>query len=279
MSLVVKQDDSAQIERELLFRSCFGERLPDCIAECFAGTTDDESGSGVLVLGDVDPALQGDVLQGCTQTQAEAVVRALARVHGASWEAQDDLIPQSLPRWRPTPMARDHWTDRLGRARERFPEILSPDLFAELRNLPEEVEHALEQLTRGPASWIHVDAHLDNILWRPDGTAVLLDWCTASIGPPVVDLARFITEGVVDVAQPERLTALLSTYADDLGAHRVRVDLIELQAGFALALRPLLQGAVGWAGREDLEPAGRTAALCEHLLRSLCDRSMASPPR
>ena len=272
-SLVVKQDGSAEVARELLFRSHCGDRLPGCIAECFGGLSDSESGRGVLVLEDVAPARQGDVLARCTDDQARAVTRALARVHGASWSVDDDALPRSLPRWRPAPMEPDQWTDRLRRARGRYPEILSPALFAELRDLPEEVANAVDQLTRGPASWIHVDSHLDNVLWRPDGTAVLLDWCNASIGPPAADLARFLTEGVVDTAQPERLSDLLSTYADELRVSGARVELSELKAGFALTLRPLLQGVVGWTGREDLELAGRPAALCQSFLRSLCDWS------
>ena len=40
VSFIVKQDGSAQIERELLFRSQLGERLPECIAKCFGGTSD-----------------------------------------------------------------------------------------------------------------------------------------------------------------------------------------------------------------------------------------------
>jgi thiamine kinase-like enzyme len=269
VSFVVKQDGSAQVERELLFRSHLGERLRDCIAKCFGGTSDGKSGSGVLVLEDVTPAEQGDVLQGCTHARAEAVVRALARVHGASWAARDDRIPPSLPRWRPAPMEQDRWKDRLERTHQRFPAILNRSLLAELHDLPEQVASAVEQLTRGPASWIHVDAHLDNVLWRRDGTAVLLDWCNAAIGPPAVDLARFFVEGVVDASQPEGASALMSTYAEE----RARAGPIELHSGFALALPALLQGAIGWAGDKESELTGRPAAVCESFLRSLCDWS------
>lgn len=271
VSLIVKQEGSAQIERELLFRSQFGERLRGCIAECFGGTSDSKSGSGVLVLEDVAPAEQGDVLRGCTHAQAEAVLRALARVHGASWRVDDDPVDSGLPRWRPAPMGLDRWADRLGRARERFPRILSRSLLAELHDLPAEVAGAIERLTRGPASWIHGDAHLDNVLWRPDGTAVLLDWGNSAIGPPAVDLTRFLVEGVVDTAQPVRVGALLSTYAEELRIQGHQAELVELKTGFALALPPLLQGVIGWAGREDLELTGRPAALCENILRRLCD--------
>ena len=81
---------------------------------------------------------------------------------------------------------------------------------------------------------------------------MLLDWCNAAIGPPAVDLARFFVEGVVDASQPERVSALMSTYAEERGIQGARAGPIELHAGFALALPPLLQGAIGWAGREEL---------------------------
>ena len=102
---------------------------------------------------------------------------------------------------------------------------------------------------------------------------MLLDWCNAAIGPPVTDLTRFLTEGVIRASEPDRLSALLSAYVRELETYGTRVRLSELEKGFALALRPLLQGAVGWAGREDLELEGRTAALCENFLRSLCSWS------
>jgi aminoglycoside phosphotransferase (APT) family kinase protein len=47
-----------------------------------------------------------------------------------------------------------------------------------------------------PAAWIQADTHLDNILWRLDGSAVILDWCNAAIGPPAVDRAGLLNEGV-----------------------------------------------------------------------------------
>ena len=167
-------------------------------------------------------------------------------------------------------MEPDRWRDRLARASERFPAILEP-IAEPLLDVPERVAHAGSVLRQGPASWLHVDAHLDNTLFRPDGTAVLLDWCNAAIGPPAIDLARFLIEGVVESSQPERVTALLSLYADELRRAGVEgVALAELETGFELALLPLLQGAVSWAGRHELEQNGRSAALCENFLRSAC---------
>jgi thiamine kinase-like enzyme len=119
-------------------------------------------------------------------------------------------------------------------------------------------------LRSGPASWIQVDAHLDNVLWRPGGDAVLVDWSQAAIGPPAVDLTRVLVEGV---ATPGTAAPLVSRYLDELG----RGTAPELREAMALALTPLVQGGVAWAGREDLERDGRPAALCENMLRGVLE--------
>ena len=267
-SVVVKQEAAAAVRRELLFRSHCGELMRAQIPDLLCGVTDAER--GVLVLEDVDPAEQGDVLDGCTDGQAEAVMRALARLHAGSWHPTANAESADLPRWRAHAMEPDRWRVRLVRAGERFPEILAQHIAA-LHDLPTRVADAGNTLGHGPVAWLQVDTHLDNILFRPDGSVVLLDWCNAALGPPIVDLARFLTEGVVPPSRPERVTALVSLYAEELG--RLGVDAVsraELRSSFELALLPLLQGVVGWAGREDLEAGGRPAALCESFLRSLC---------
>ena len=269
-SFVVKQESAAAVERELLLRSHCGRLLRGWIPDLLCGVIDAAAERGVLVLEDITPAEQGDVLHGCTDEEAGAVVRVLARLHGGSWNVTEDASAAGLPRWSAQPMEPDRWRDRLARASERFPEILER-IVESLRDVPKKVADAGSVLGQGPASWLHVDAHLDNTLFRPDGTVVLLDWCNAAVGPPVVDLARFLIEGVVESSQPERVGALLSVYADELRRAGVEdVALAELETGFELALLPLLQGAVGWAGSHDLERNGRSAAVCENFLRSAC---------
>jgi hypothetical protein len=264
-TVVVKREAAAAVDRELLFRSHCGELVRGCIPALFFGVTDAER--GVLVLEDVTPAEQGDVLRGCTDDQAEAVVRVLARLHGGSRSATDQA---GLPRWRTRQVEPDQWRHRCDRASERFPAILGAHR-TRLFDLPERVAAAGNALDSSAVAWLQVDTHLDNTLFRPDGTVVLLDWCNAAIGPPVVDLTRFLTEGVVEPTQPERVTALLTLYSRELRGFGVEdVSVADLQSGFDLAVLPLLQGAVGWAGRDDLEPSGRPVAVCESLLRSVC---------
>ena len=265
VSFVIKEESVEAVDRELLFHRENGATLRGVVPQCFGGQCLG-GGEGVLLLEDVSPAEQGDVLLGCSDEQAKAVVRALARVHGASERSREHSFPAGLPRWPGRPMEPARWADRLARAAKRFPQILPPPLIARLQDLPETAAADLERLWAGPASWLHVDAHLDNVLWRPDGTAVLLDWCNAAIGPPAVDLVRLLTDGIDAGSRPERAAALVSTYKDELESTGVP-DVGDID----LPVATVVQSAVEWAGRpQEREPEGRTAAVRENFLRSSC---------
>jgi Ser/Thr protein kinase RdoA (MazF antagonist) len=268
VSVVVKQESSEALVRELLFRRHCEESLRGEIPKRLGATRDDGAGDGVLVLEDVVHAEQGDVLRGCTDERADAVVRALARIHAASWAPNEALFPAELPRWDGRPLEPGRWADRLTCASERYPEILTARRLERLSELPTDVASAVAVLRQGPAAWIHQDAHLENVLWRPDGTAVLLDWGQAAIGPPAVDLARLFTDGLDAVSSPGRQATLAAAYIDELRARGIPTDgVTELRHAVVLAAVPLVQGAVAWAGDDDAPPGGWRAALRENLLR------------
>ena len=137
VSFILKEEGSAEVERELLFRSNCGESLRGCIPDSFGGVTDRKSGRGVLFLEDIAPAEQGDVLADAPTPKPESVMRALARIHGASWSLRA-VLPANLPRWKASPMEADRWTARVARARARFPAVLDRGVFGAIRDLPAE---------------------------------------------------------------------------------------------------------------------------------------------
>jgi len=263
-SLVVKQEGAEAVERELLFRSKCAEHLRGSIPDCYAGVANPRTGRGVLVLEDIQPAEQGDVLGGCSDEQAKAAVSVLARLHSTTRVATNDARLKTLPRWRAVAMESDEWADRLARASQRFPEIVTPTVFVGMGDLPEHVPVALDRL-RGPVCWMQVDTHLDNVLFRPNGTAVLLDWCNAAIGPPAADLCRFLSEGIHAKSRP----ALVSEYGDELRRRGVETTKAEVTAAVASALLPVVQSAVGWAGSSGLPAQGRAAEVCGRWLLSV----------
>jgi Ser/Thr protein kinase RdoA (MazF antagonist) len=163
------------------------------------------------------------------------------------------------------------WEARVSAAAARFPQILTPSLVDRLHRLSRRVQPAIESLRRSDACWIHGDAHLDNVLFRPDGTAILLDWSGAAIGPAAVDLARLLTEGVDAGARRELATDLVATYERELDAGGAKAPIGDPWAALSDGLAPLVQAAIAWAARDETrEPRVRMRALQLNLLRSVC---------
>ena len=263
LSFVLKRESAAAVEGALRFHRAVGARLAGSIPTLLGGCVDRDRDTGVLLLEDVAPAAQGDVLQGCTDTEAAAVVRTLARVHAATWRLD------GMPSWTPRLLAPDDWVTRLDAAAERHPGIVTAGVRDGLRDLPERARRAADALAAGESAWIHGDAHLDNVLFRPDGTAVLLDWSGVVAGPPAVDLARVLAEGVDAGSRPALADRLVTAYADELGSDGVTLETADLGRAVAAAAVLLVQTAVAWAAREPEEqPMARARRLQENLLRS-----------
>jgi aminoglycoside phosphotransferase (APT) family kinase protein len=266
-SFVLKREGAEAVERALCFHRAAGLRVAGSVPACLGGLVDKRSDTGVLLLEDVAPATQGDVLAGCSDHQALAAVRSLAQVHAATWGEAE-----VLPRWEVRALTSDEWAARLSAAADRFPDILTGLLANRLRELPRQVEAAIDSLEGAGACWIHADAHLDNVLFRADGRAVLLDWSGAVVGPPAVDLARFLTEGVNAGAREDLAHDLVSAYARSLADRVGSVLLEDVWGALSNGLAVLLQSAIGWAAREEKrEPRRRMQALQENLLRSACN--------
>ena len=86
VSFIVKEEGSAEVERELLFRSSCGKMFSLLHSPtCSVVSPTANPVAGCSFSSNVGPAEQGDVLRGCTHSQAESgAMRGLARVHGAS---------------------------------------------------------------------------------------------------------------------------------------------------------------------------------------------------
>jgi aminoglycoside phosphotransferase (APT) family kinase protein len=104
--------------------------------------------------------------------QLRAVGAVLARVHSVPMAATEHLP------FRPRPVAVDHFAG--DRRKGRMP--TTP--------LLEEAERVVTAhgLPTGETVFVHGDVWPGNIIWTDDDAAVLIDWKTAGVGSPEVDL-------------------------------------------------------------------------------------------
>jgi hypothetical protein len=149
------------------------------VPELMGAWFDDER--GVLMTRLVEPAEQGDVLAGCSPKQARAVLRAIAEIHARNWGARlEHRFPGSLWETR-------RWRDRVATASARVPSLFDDEMTHWLlEEFPPALEAALGRLESSPQTGIQLDAHLDNVLWREDGSAVIVDWANACEGQPSI---------------------------------------------------------------------------------------------
>jgi Phosphotransferase enzyme family len=196
---------------------------------------------GTLLLEDVTPAIQGDDLTGCSKDQAMDIVRLVSHLHRAT---RLEAAPPGVAVFTTRISDKRHWSRVLAQATARYPQFLTSDRLDRLALLLSELPELVRILGRQPISWIHVDPHLDNILWRPDGSPVLLDWSNARVGPSVIDVAAML------IGYSFRSRPAIEPM-DLIRSYRNWVDrpLADLVRGVTAALKSVfIQSIVGWAG-------------------------------
>ncbi len=212
-------------------------------APALYGTAED--GVGALLIEDIHPAEQGDDIAGCSREQSLDIVGLVGSLHHRT-RFRD---ASGAERWQPRTRLSGEWATRLARAAGRYPDIIDAERLQRLERLLDELPTAGEVLTRLPETWIHVDPHLDNVLWRPDGSPVLIDWSNARRGPPAIDLAALLighSFRLDSQLEPETLLAEYAEITGDAPAELLPPTKAALKVAF-------ISGIVAWAGEESNE--------------------------
>jgi hypothetical protein len=173
----------------------------------------------ILVIEDIRDARPPTQMSGGSLDDARRSLEVLARFHAANWMRSDatqhyrhifpvDTVPRvgqaSYVRNRDEfverfgPMLRDGMLERLDAIQQRVPEICS-------------------SLAAEPWTLLHGDYRLDNVLFRPNGEMVVLDFQGLGSGRPAIDVAYFITTALTAEHRDEE-EPLLRTYHDALVA-------------------------------------------------------------
>lgn len=202
-------------EREVRFYQELAPALAIKTPAVVYADVDPTTAGFVLLLEDLAPARQGDQLSGCTP---EA---------GAS--AVDELVGLHAPRWGDDTLVSLEWLYRDPEAERRVMMTLLPAMWTAFRErytsdldtgtirvgeaLFEGLDAFLEP-PAGPATVLHGDYRLDNILFDPGDESVrgVVDWQTCTVGPGAYDLAYFVGAGLVTEERRLEEEALVRRY-------------------------------------------------------------------
>ena len=238
----------------------------------YYGAADEATGRIVLLLQDLSTARPGDVLHGCSPEEAERVLHAITPFH-ARWWAQPPLGDSSwLPNWVGNQEARqERYTRQVGPFLQRFGHQLPPLLHETIDRLRTDYVRVLTRLAGAPATLIHADLHLDNMLFSPsdrDHPVTILDWQSISWGAAAVDVALFLFGSLSTNQRRAQGLDLLAHYHRHLVDYGVSgYSFQQLLDDCRLALLWQLAGTVGWLSSVDLEQVGeRERALMEAAL-------------
>lgn len=146
--LAAKIETAESIARAVAFRRQNERAFSDFIPASYGAVLDDGSADGVILLEYVHPAEQADVLIGTTEMRALDLMRTMGRLHGHTWRdaGQDEDLQFQ---WAAEAWKQSRWMDRLVRAHERYPEVISESHVDRLTGFPSEVAAAILNLRLG----------------------------------------------------------------------------------------------------------------------------------
>lgn len=160
-----------------------------------------ESARILLLIEDLRAATPGDMLIGATPSQALAAMGVLGRLHAEWWNAPPPGWTYTPPRWAGTTAAQ----------RAQFVQHHPhPWAQARLTDLPDMAAQMAPVLAAIPPSLMHADAHLDNWMFRP--APILIDWETVRVGPAIVDVVRFMVEGLTRETRRQIQSAMIERW-------------------------------------------------------------------
>ena len=223
---VVKRLGLMDVGRAYQLEAAFYNRMAPTmnapLPNCWFADADNESGQGIVILDDLVEAgvSFGDPTEPWPVDRVAAALEVQAAWHAATWDKPRSGYPW-LPRTSiiggltPILFSPLHWN-----AHFRFP--LSPSLPSPLddRRL---VRAALTQMwdrhAREAICLTHGDAHLGNTYITADGQPTFFDWQAVCLGPPLDDVAYFLT-GALETADRRACERdLLRHYLRALTAH------------------------------------------------------------
>jgi Ecdysteroid kinase-like family len=212
-------------EREVRFYREIAPRLHGPVAPCYHAAFDASAGVFDVLLGDANPAVVGDEIQGATTAQAELAVTELARLQGpllGDTTLADALWLRRDPSANQAPINQALITALHAAFVERYGNRIAPQHRMVCERLvggfdAHLAEEAADNRMHG---LIHGDYRLDNMLFGAAGAdraLTVVDWQTVTWGPALTDLAYFLGCALPAADRRMHYDALLQAYHTALG--------------------------------------------------------------
>ena len=213
--------------KEVSFYRELASRLDVRTPKCCYADIDGQGPDFFLLLEDMNPAEQGDQLQGCSPDVARAAVLELVGLHAPSW--RDESLRGVTWIGEPDPVNSD-MTQGLYRG-------VLDGFFGRYGDALSDAQRGIitrfgnSDLLGGPLgdhySLVHIDYRLDNLLIdysQSLPTITVVDWQSITLGNPMTDVAYFIGAGLLPETRRQHERAIVQSYHEQLAARGIEYD-------------------------------------------------------
>ena len=225
----------------------------------------------LLLMEDIADARPPSQVGGGSVDDALAGLRVLARFHAANWMDTKTIEAHKIL-WgvdRTPRVVQASYRRNRDRFVERFGSLLGQDIVVKMDDIQQNLGGLVPKLTAAPWTLIHGDYRLDNLMFRPDGEIVVLDWQGLGFGRAGWDVAYFITTAL-EPHHREEEALMLRTYHEALQASGVdNYSYDELVADAKLTKELLVHRMVAGDDLLDTEMAGDDSALVDVLVERI----------
>ncbi len=234
-------EDLEFYRREVRFYQEIGLANPLPPARPHFAAFDEATHDFVLVLEDLGRLRNVDQLVGCSVTDAETVIDAIARHHAYWWES-DRFASMPWLKVHTEPPFPDVAISNYHAAWSKCVERLGSELTPELRDYGDRfamlVPWFLEEVSRRPRTFLHGDLRLDQLFFATsagDLPLTALDWQVATRGRGAYDVGYFLSQSLTPETRRNHETELLARYRERLADHGIDYPSEQLRHDYRIA--------------------------------------------
>ena len=263
--------------REVRFYEQIGLSNPLQPARPYHAAFDAATHDFVLVLEDLGRLRNADQIVGCTETDAETVIDAIARHHAYWWDSERLASLPWLSAYDAPPFP-EVIASNYEHAWPKFLERFAPELSPALRDFGDRL-HALipwffEEFARPPHTFIHGDLRLDQLFFAvgpQDRPVRALDWQISGKGRGAYDVAYFLSQSLTAETRRNCEDRLIERYAERLAEHGIDYPRDQLLRDYRLTTTWCFIYPVMAAGRIDIANDRQL-----ELLRAMVNRAVTA---
>jgi hypothetical protein len=244
--------------REVRFYQEIGLTNPLRPARPYFAAFDEKTHDFILVLEDLGRLRVADQVAGCSATDAEKVIEAIAR-HHAYWWANRRLAGLRWLKAFSTPPFLEGMAANFEAAWPRFLDGVGANLSPALRAFGERFAALIpwfwQELTRPPHTFLHGDLRLDQLFFgvgADDPAVTALDWQITSKGRGAYDVAYFLSQSLAPETRRSCESQLIQRYAEALARHGIDYPHAEIWRDYRLTTAWCFAYPVIATGRIDL---------------------------